>query len=165
MPSDCRPSSQRWRLILVVATLTIAVLLLSVPASLQHTRDHGGCYLFSREFIDDIPKRLTGPGGFRLILQPVLATLLGIRSGRADARAGRPPYLSGVLFHGELRRELLRDALATVSILLLMGILLDSLFQWLILGNSYLGAALVVGPVLIGTPYVIARGLTNRLSR
>jgi hypothetical protein len=53
----------------------------------------------------------------------------------------------------------------TVAILLLMGILLDSLFQWLILGTSYLGAALVVGPILIVTPYTIARGLTNRFSR
>jgi hypothetical protein len=30
--------------------------------------------------------------------------------------------------------------------LLLMGILLDSIFQWLILGVSHPGAALIVGP-------------------
>jgi hypothetical protein len=165
MSSDRKSSSRRWRLTLVVAALTIAVLLLSVPASWQHARDHGGFYLFSRAFIDDIPKRLTGPGRFRLVLQPLIATILGIRSGRADARAGWPPYLYGVLLHSELRRDLLRDALMTVAILLLMGILLDSLFQWLILGTSYLGAALVVGPILIVTPYTIARGLTNRFSR
>lgn len=165
MSSDRKPSSRRWRLTLVVATLTIVVLLLSVPASLQYARDHGGFYLFSREFIDDIPKRLTGPGRFRFIVQPLIATILGIRSGRADARAGRPPYLVGVLFHRELRRELAKDALLTIALLLLMGVLLDSLFQWLILGNSYLGAALVVGPVLVAAPYTIARGLTNRLSK
>jgi hypothetical protein len=143
----------------------MAVLLLSVPASLQYAREHGGFYLFSREFLEDIPKRLTGPGRFRLLLQPLLATILGIRSGRADARAGRPPYLSGVLFHRELRRELLKETLGTLTLLVLMGILLDSLFQWLILGNSYLGAALVVGPALIVTPYTLARGLTNRFSK
>ena len=150
---------------LVIAGLTIAVLLLSVPASLQYAREHGGFYLFSRDFLTDIPKRLYGPGRFRLLLQPLVATILGIRSGLADARAGRPPYLWGVLFHRSLRRELLKETLATVAMLVLMGILLDSLFQWLILGNSYLGAALVVGPILIVTPYTIARGLTNRLSR
>jgi hypothetical protein len=165
MSSNRKPLSRRGWLTLVVAGLTIAVLLLSVPASLQHARDHGGLYLFSREFIDDIPKRLTGPGRFRLLVQPLIATILGIHSGRADARAGRPPYLYGVLFHRELRRELMKDALVTMAILLLMGILLDSVFQWLILGKSYLGAALVVGPVLIVTPYTIARGLTNRLSK
>jgi len=165
MSSDSKPSSRQKRLTLVVAALTIAVLLVSVPASLQHARDHGGFYLFSREFLDDIPKRVSGPGRFRLILQPLMAAILGIRSGRSDARVGRPPYLYGVLFTGGMRRELMRDALATVAILILMGILLDSLFQWLILGSSYPGAALVFGPVLIATPYAFARALTNRLSR
>jgi hypothetical protein len=46
-----------------------------------------------------------------------------------------------------------------------MGILLDSAFQWLILGTSYPGAALVAGPVLIVAPYGIARSLSNRLAR
>lgn len=165
MSSDRKSSSHRQRLRLIIAGLTIAVLLLSVPASLQYAREQGGFYLFSQAFLDDIPKRLTGPGRFRFILQPLLATILGIHSGLADVRAGRPPYLYGVLFHSELRRELIRETLATVTILVLMGILLDSLFQWLILGNSYLGAALIVGPVLIVTPYTIARGLANRLSR
>jgi hypothetical protein len=46
-----------------------------------------------------------------------------------------------------------------------MGILLDSVFQWLILGNSYPGAALVVGPVLIVAPYSLSRALANRIAR
>jgi len=45
---------------------------------------------------------------------------------------------------------------------LLVGILLDSVSQWLILGASYFGAALVVGPVLIAVPYAVARALANR---
>jgi hypothetical protein len=35
----------------------------------------------------------------------------------------------------------------------------------MILGQSYPGAALVVGPVLITTPYAIARALSNRATR
>ena len=165
MSSERNPASRRGRLILVIAALTIAVLALSVPTSLQRMREQGGFYIFSLAFIDDIPKRLTGPGRFRLIVQPLIAIILGIRSGKADARAGRPPYLTGILFHRELRQELMKDALTTVAILVLMGILLDSVFQWLILGRSYLGAALVVGPVLVMAPYTLARALTNRLSR
>ena len=45
---------------------------------------------------------------------------------------------------------------------MLVGILLDSVCQWLILGASYLGAALLVGPVLIALPYAVARALANR---
>jgi hypothetical protein len=52
-----------------------------------------------------------------------------------------------------------------VANLLLMGILLDPVFQWVILGASYPGPALVVGPVLIATPYAVARALSNRVAR
>ena len=53
----------------------------------------------------------------------------------------------------------------TVVNLVLPGILLDAVFQWVILGVSHPGAALVVGPVLIAGPYALARALSNRLAR
>jgi hypothetical protein len=150
-------------LTLILASATLLVLVLSAPASLRDAYDRGVIYLFSHDFFADIPKRLAGPGRFRLILQPMIAAILGIRNGLADARAGRPPYLWGVLFHGNLRRELIKSSLKAVANLLLMGILMDSVAQWLILGISYPGAALVVGPVLVMGPYVVARALTNRV--
>ena len=36
--------------------------------------------------------RVSGPMKFRLVLQPAMAAFLAIRSGLADAKAGRPPY-------------------------------------------------------------------------
>jgi len=153
------------RVTLLLAGLTLLVLLLSVPGSLRDAYDRGGFYMFSRAFLEDIPKRLTGPGRFRFILQPLVATILGIRSGRVDARTGRPPYLKALITDGEHRGEMARDGFRSIVNLLLMGILLDSIFQWMILGQSYPGAALVVGPVLITTPYAIARALANRTTR
>jgi len=70
-----------------------------------------------------------------------------------------------VLFNRKLRSELLKSGFASIVNLLLMGILLDSIFQWLILGTSYPGAALVVGPVLIAGPYTLSRALANRCAR
>jgi hypothetical protein len=99
------------------------------------------------------------------VIQPLVATVLGIRSGMADARAGRPPYLLGLATDRKRRGELARDGLSTVVNLLLMGILLDSVFQWMILGASYPGPALIVGPVLITLPYALARALVNRATR
>jgi hypothetical protein len=148
-----------------IAALTLLVLLVSLPGALRDAYDRGGFYVFSRAFLEDIPKRLTGPGRFRFILQPLIATILGIRNGRADARAGRLPYLKGLLTDRAHRGELAREGFGTIANLLLMGILLDSVFQWLILGQSYPGAALVVGPVLITTPYAIARAMANRVTR
>lgn len=149
---------------IILAAVTLLVLVFSAPLSLRNAHDRGGLYLFSRGFIEDIPKRLAGPGRFRCLLQPLIATILGIRNGLGDARAGRPPYLWGMLFHRHLRSELVRTSFQALANLLLMGILLDSLFQWVILGVSYPGAALVVGPVLITAPYAVARALSNRLA-
>ena len=158
-----RAATRSRRVTLVLASLTLLVLILSVPGSLRDAFERGGFYLFSQAFFEDLPKRLTGPGRFRFIFQPVFATLFGIRDGLGDSRAGRPPYLYGVLFRRRHRRELLLSGFNSIVNLVLMGILLDSIAQWLILGASYPVAALVVGPVLITIPYVFARALANRV--
>jgi hypothetical protein len=150
---------------IILAVVTLLALLVSAPGALRSAYDSGGFYLFSSAFFTDIPKRLSGPGRFRFVLQPLIAVILGIRAGLADARAGRPPYLYGILFHRHLRGELVASGFKTVVNLLLMGILMDSVFQWIILGASYPGAAFVVGPTLIVLPYTTARALANRLAR
>lgn len=157
--------SRQWRSTLILASLTFIVLFLSVPGSLHHAYERNGFYVFSHGFIEDIPKRLSGPGRFRFIMQPLAAIILGIRSGRADRRAGRPPYLYGLCFDRVHRREMMKSGFATVVNLLLMGILVDSICQWLILGASYPGAAVIVGPVLIVGPYALSRALSNRCSK
>ena len=95
----------------VLGGLTLLVLLVSVPGSLREAFDRGGFYLFSRAFLEDLPKRLTGPG--RFLLQPLMAIALGIRGGVADARASRAPYLMRLLTERERRDELARAGLAT----------------------------------------------------
>jgi hypothetical protein len=150
---------------IVLASLTLLVLVLSLPGSLRDAYDRGGIYLFSQSFVEDIPRRLTGPGRFRFIMQPMMAIILGYLGGLADAKAGRPPYLWGILFHRAHRGEFMRSGFKSVVNLVLAGILLDAVFQRIILGVSHPGAALVVGPVLIVAPYSIARALSNRLAR
>jgi hypothetical protein len=155
----------RDRLTLVLAVVTALVLVASVPGSLRDAWERGGFYLFSREFLLDLPKRLFGPGRFRFLIQPAVAAALGVAAGRKDARAGRAPYLHALLLGIGDRGLLARSALRDVASLLLMGILLDAVSQWLILGSSYPGAALVVGPVLIALPYGLARALANRATK
>ena len=149
---------------LVLAALTVFALALSVPGSLREFGERGGFYVFSREFLEDLPKRLFGPGRFRFLLQPAVAVTLGVAAGRADARAGRPPYLYALVLGSEDRGRLVRSAFRDVVNMLLAGILVDAVCQWFILGASYLGAALVVGPVLIAAPYGAARAVANRVT-
>jgi hypothetical protein len=153
------------RLTLVLLTLTVGVLVLSAPEALRRNLERGEVYVFSWRFLADIPARLAGPGRFRFILQPTLAALLGGRDGVADARAGRPPYFLALFSGTGGRRQLLRSALSSIANLLLMGILLDAVFQWVIFGASHPGAAVLVGPVLIAAPYSLARALANRAAR
>jgi hypothetical protein len=152
------------RVTFVLGALSVLALALSVPASLREAWERGGFYLFSWEFFEDIPRRLTGPGRFRFLLQPTMAMVLGVAAGCADARAGRPPYLYALLLGSKDRDHLVRSGLGDVVNLLLIGILVDSACQWLILGASYPGAALVVGPVLVAFPYALARALANRVT-
>ena len=149
------------RLTLLLLLLVAGAIVLAAPAVLREALARGEIYLFTSRLLTDIPKRLVGPGHLRFVLQPIVATLLGIRDGRSDALAGRSPYLTA-LVTGPGRLAAARSALAAVANLVLMAILLDLVSQWLILGTAYPGAALVVGPVLISAPYVLARALTCR---
>ena len=149
----------------VVFALVVIVLLAAVPSSLRYAFHHGGFYLFSRQFLADLPKRLRGPGRLRFIFQPVVAIFFGVRAGIADARAGNEPYILGVVFDSQRRRELLREAFERLSVLIAMSILLDALSQFLILHEVFPGPALVVGPILIAMPYSLSRALTNRIVR
>jgi hypothetical protein len=152
--------ARRDTLVTAVAILAIAAAL--VPALLD-TLDTGRVYLFSREFLDDLPARFTGRGRFRFILQPTVAIVLGARGGVADFRAGHPPYLLGLLLPGGRRAELARSGWAAIRNLLAVGIVLDLLFQLLLYRSVHPGAALLVGPIFIAGPYALSRGLSNRL--
>ena len=153
------------RLTWVLAGCTLAVLVAAAPGAWRDAWDRGGIYLSSWEFLEDLPRRLTGPGRFRFVLQPLVAILLGVRAGHGDARAGRPPYVLAVMAHAHHRRQMLAETARELANIVLVGILLDAVSQWLILGVAHPGAAIVVGPVLIGLPYAFARAVSNRIAR
>ena len=146
----------------IITALAVLVLAAALPSAVRDTFENGRVYLFSRQFLDELPQRFTGPGRFRFILQPLVAVLLGWRGGLSDAHSGRPAYLYGVLM-GKDRRELLRSGIATIRDLVCMGIVLDSVAQLLIYRQVHPGAALVIGPVFICIPYALSRALTNRV--
>jgi hypothetical protein len=149
----------------IVPVLALLVIAATIPFAIMDTLETGRVYLFSRLFLEELPQRFSGAGRFRFILQPVLAILLGVRGGLADAGAGHPPYLFGLLFAGGRRRELLRSGAAAISTLLAMGIILDVVFQLVLYRAVHPGAALLLGPILICAPYALARALTTRLAR
>jgi hypothetical protein len=162
---DTHMKITRSNLSTILTVLAVLILVAALPSAVRDTLQTGRVYLFSGQFFAELPQRLTGPGRFRFVLQPLIAVVLGWRSGLGDARAGRPAYLIGLLSGGVNRRELLRNGLAAVRDLIAIAIVLDAVSQLIIYHEVHPGAALIVGPVLISIPYAMARALANRVAR
>jgi hypothetical protein len=143
----------------------IVIILATLPSAIRRLIQTGDLYLFGRQFFEDMLARLSGPGRLRFIMQPMVAILLGARDGVKDARAGSPAFLWGLAFQGQHRRKMLRSAFTSVSDLVAIAILLDLISQFLIFREIHPAAALLLGPVLIGMPYAVSRGLGNRILR
>jgi hypothetical protein len=149
----------------VLTGTVVAALLVALPFAVWEFIQTGELYVLSHRFIPDIIARLHGPGRLRFILQPTFATILGVRDGAKDARAGNPPFLWGLVFHPADRAGLVRSGFASVRDLIAVAILIDVVAQFLIFRMVHPGAALLVGPVLIAFPYSSSRALANRIAQ
>jgi hypothetical protein len=149
----------------VLTTIVIVALLAATPFAIWEFVTTGELYVLSHRFYDDLVARVHGPGRLRFIFQPTVAAILGVRDGIKDAREGNPPYLFALAFHAARRSGLLRSALTSVRDLVAVAILLDIIAQLIIFRIVHPGAALLLGPVLIATPYAIARALANRFTQ
>jgi hypothetical protein len=148
-----------------MTVLAFLVIVIALPFAILDTIETGRVYVFSRQFLEELPQRFTGPGRLRFILQPMIAIVLGIRGGLADTKAGNPPYLFGLLSGAGRRRELLRSGVAAIRNLVAMGIIMDIVFQLVLYRSVHPGAAVVIGPILICFPYAVSRALTTCVTR
>ncbi len=108
--------------------------------------------------------RLSGPFHLRFIVQPLVAIVLGIRDGLRDARTEQPPYVIAILYDHEHRGELLAGSIRNLIKPMVVGVLVDLVFQYAAFGRVRLLPALIVGSLVLGLPYVAARGFTNRIA-
>ena len=120
--------------------------------------------MFSRGW-SDLIARDSGPLHVRLVLQPLVATLLAIRSGLNDAREGRPVFFWTLALKPEQRRSLLRHLWKDVGKLFLFACVLDVVYQLFVLRWFYPVQTVIVALVLAILPYLVFRGLANRLGR
>ncbi len=118
--------------------------------------------IFDGNFVDRFFERLTGAMNFRFAVQPLTAIALGIRDGILDAKAGTPPFIYNVIFKPENRKEHLKSALNSLLKPIIIGIILDAIAQYLIFEHVRILGAVFMGTCIMGIPYALARGLTNR---
>jgi len=109
--------------------------------------------------------RIGGPMSFRIVMQPSMAILLAFLAGRADAKAGRPPYLWGIFTHPSQRRQMLREGWKGTANVFIVAVVIDAVYQFVELGWFYPGEALIVAFTLACVPYALVRGPVNRAFR
>jgi hypothetical protein len=120
--------------------------------------------MFSRGW-DDLIARDSGPLHDRLIVQPLVATFLAIRAGWKDVRAGRSAFFWAFVRDQAQRRFLLRQGWKDVGKLFIVALLLDVIYQVIVLRWVYPVQTLIVASVVAFVPYIMFRGLTNRIAR
>jgi len=116
-------------------------------------------------FLGDIVGRIDGPMASRLILQPLVASLIAVRDGVEDAREGRSPYLSTIIGRPFQRFRLLRKGLKSILRVLFLAILFGAVYQVFVLHRFYPAETLVVAFALACVPYALLRGSVTRMAR
>lgn len=119
---------------------------------------------FSR-VLTGLTNRVGGPMTFRIILQPLMASLLAVRAGLKDAREERPPYFWAILTDATQRGHLIREGWRSVARVFILAIIMDIIYQWLIHRWIYPGEMLILAVILAVVPYLLLRGPINRLAR
>jgi hypothetical protein len=115
----------------------------------------------------EILARPSGPLAFRFYLQPFMATLMALRDGRKDATARRPPYLWALFTAHDPRerRELLRDGWRGFRRIFLMALVVDLIYQIVVLKGPRPITGLLLAITFAVLPYLLLRGPFSRMFR
>lgn len=117
---------------------------------------------------DDILNRPGGPMTFRFILQPAMAVVAALRDGVHDARLGRRPYFWALLRgvrDSQGRSGRLWEGIISTARIIILGVVMDSIYQWVVFKTFYPGQAAVIAVLLAFVPYLLLRGPIARIAR
>jgi len=113
--------------------------------------------------VEQLFARADGPLHFRLVVMPTVVTILGIRAGLRDARAGRRPFLW--LTDTVERQAVMRSAVRDIGRVFLVAVVLDTIYQLFVLQEFHPMQLLIVAVSCAIVPYVLSRALVTRLPR
>jgi hypothetical protein len=116
-----------------------------------------------RQAWEDLFGRVDGPMSFRLIIQPIVATFLAIRAGWTGAREGRPIFFWTLARDPAQTRVMLRNLWRIAGKVFLVALVLDSLYQIIVLHWIYPVQALIVATLLALVPCMVVRAVGNRI--
>jgi hypothetical protein len=114
-------------------------------------------------FFEDMLARVDGPLHLRLIAQPLMALIFGVRAGLRDARAGAAPYFWTIVQDPARRRTLLIQGWVDVGKIFIIAMVVDSIYQIIAIRWIYPGESAVVATMLAFVPYYVFRGVSGRI--
>ena len=109
--------------------------------------------------------RLRGPLNFRLLVMPIVVTVLALRADWKDAREGRPAFLGAFIKDPVERSRLFRSALKDIGKVFIVAVVLDTVYQVMVFRFVYPVQVLFVAVVCAVVPYVLVRGPITRTAR
>jgi hypothetical protein len=115
--------------------------------------------------LTNLAARIGGPMTFRIILQPLMASLFAFRDGLKDARENRPPYLWTLITDPSQRVDLIRQGWTAVGRVFILAIIMDVIYQLIVVGWIYPFELITVALLLAVVPYLLLRGPVNRIVR
>ena len=115
--------------------------------------------------VSELLGRSSGPLHLRLILQPTVASILAIKAGMRDAKTGQPPFLWTLFTKSEQRSTLVKSAWGDISKLFIIAMVLDTIYQYIVLKEFHLLQTFIVAIVVAVIPYTLLRGIVTRIMR
>jgi hypothetical protein len=103
-----------------------------------------------------------GPMVFRFFLQPTMAAIAAWRDGVHDARTGRSPFFMGAIADPAQRAVRLNEALVATARIILLGLVMDGIYQAIEFDTFHPAEAVIIALVLAFLPYLLLRGLIAR---
>jgi hypothetical protein len=151
------PSKTQVLLARLAAALVVAFVLIGIAWNGLSAETLGRLW---RNLLD----RPFGPMTFRFFLQPIMAGVAAGLQGVKDARLGRSPYLWTILTHPEKAGGRLYEGLIATSRVILLGLVMDVIYQRMIFDTFHPGEAAIIAILLAFVPYLLLRGPITRVA-
>jgi len=149
---------------LFLARLVVVLMVAFVVVGLVQYEYGSSAEVLARVW-QNLLERSSGPMTFRFILQPIMATIAAFHDGIKDARSGRAPFLETVLTNPAKRAGRLQEAVIATARILLLGLIMDAIYQFSEFKTFYPAEAVIIALLLAFVPYVALRGTISRIAR
>ena len=151
-----------FRLSLAMAWTALVLMIVLVVVGVAW---YGVSWRVQERFWADVFGRLSGPMTIRFYLQPTLALVAALKDGIRDARFGHKAFFWTAREDPALTRGRLREGLIATSQMVLIGLAMDTIYQFRQFDRFHPVEAVLMVLLLAVIPYFLFRWIVERVAR